>query len=1362
MAIYLRLLVFFLAGLTVSAQVAVLSSLDALTNRTALRGETVLVASGLASNDWGGIRVVKHYTNSSLFSTNLGNTWQAKGATNGQWRAADATNTVQDARWWGAKPGSSPVAAIHAARDWIYSSFGQGTVVLSGGTYNPTSAVVGTNGVSLEIRDATLDFSGMAGGTNYPVNILYQGSYSGAISLGADAPAGTNQVQLSSSLSLSAGDLITIRGGRYSGDRESYVGGNLYEVLSVTSGTNVALKGRTYEAYTAADSEVRKITPVTASVFGNGTIVFPQQGGGLQVISAKDFDIAGLKMYGSEYAQWGVFNSLNTSIEKVIIKHRSTDVGLNYGGVAGGVDGLYLRGCRFETTRHGFSTGTSAIYSLMNRNVRVTGSFLGSDSEGTPGADFHGNTEYSGFELSELPNGVSMGGNHNWVRNSTIRNGLNTQAIALGEAAGADFDFSGNTIELSRGTNQTVFGLRFRVQDGSYTNTWHAGLGASASSDVFKFRNNSVSFLQTVESGSTAVYGLFLDEASSLTGASATFGGLLVSGNTFSIPGQSGSSDLTLAGIVVQPKTKLNWRNVDISGVFGPLAITLYPRGDTWSVHDATFKGVPTSGFGAIDFVVPSTIGSSVRMVVDNVDIDGTSASGVAFSGIVGTVEVKNSRFRAWSDYGIRTLYGSGQDTNIASILLDNNRYERGDKVGSMYARYAASPGAALTIERETVESGINAWSTHSVASEIERRQTTNTFSWWISAAEQATLSSGSFWVTNLTTPVLTTPSAAIAAATIGSLTVTNAPTVTFSNLLTKTISFGSYPQTEITSDAVPFYGYWSTNTLLRGTLQNPNTGTAAGSAFDVSVATGAGARFAIYPTNSASGTTYAGRMFLENTAGNGATISFPVGKTLSLAEAGTSFADWTSTALSLRAATNASAPAWIAGFTADPSTGTQRALTAYGISTLGLQPLDTDLTQLAAVSWATGDFAYRDATGMTNFASTSAGRSVLSSSASGAGQVFQTTSSSGGGWTYTPQVSSITLRDTGTVGTYISNGSGATGYSNWVAVAGSSDFWIGPAADDWSSYAGIRLVRSGATTLSSIAMGAATTVPDDAYGAGWDGSTAVPTKNAVYDKIQSLGSSGITGIRVSGYTGSTVDGTTNLSFSVAPGTGFGITSSGSSPNVTIDFEDLYPGFLVNSTGQTYHTDRWNLNSTTPAAPTGYVNATPATSSTNLTLYFPGVFAKSSTRFALTNSTTQTGVSITLPSLPDDGDTVELYAAGVMHNATGGNVSYYHRTGINGVAMQAFGHELVATSGNVTRSPHFVLGTIQRASSTTANATWRSQFQTSAGLSSVLSQTNAISITWSATTNVLTLDIDMSSASTNAFLYMEGYRVRMN
>ena len=39
----------------------------------------------------------------------------------------------------------------------------------------------------------------------------------------------------------------------------------------------------------------------------------------------------------------------------------------------------------------------------------------------------------------------------------------------------------------------------------------------------------------------------------------------------------------------------------------------------------------------------------------------------------------------------------------------------------------------------------------------------------------------------------------------------------------------------------------------------------------------------------------------------------------------------------------------------------------------------------------------------------------------------------------------------------------------------------------------------------SAITLSLPTTVPDEAYGASWDGSTQVPTKNAVYDKIEAL-----------------------------------------------------------------------------------------------------------------------------------------------------------------------------------------------------------------------------------------------------------------
>ncbi len=34
--------------------------------------------------------------------------------------------------------------------------------------------------------------------------------------------------------------------------------------------------------------------------------------------------------------------------------------------------------------------------------------------------------------------------------------------------------------------------------------------------------------------------------------------------------------------------------------------------------------------------------------------------------------------------------------------------------------------------------------------------------------------------------------------------------------------------------------------------------------------------------------------------------------------------------------------------------------------------------------------------------------------------------------------------------------------------------------------------------------------MPDEAYGVGWNGSVEAPTKNALYDKIETLGSGSV------------------------------------------------------------------------------------------------------------------------------------------------------------------------------------------------------------------------------------------------------------
>jgi hypothetical protein len=63
----------------------------------------------------------------------------------------------------------------------------------------------------------------------------------------------------------------------------------------------------------------------------------------------------------------------------------------------------------------------------------------------------------------------------------------------------------------------------------------------------------------------------------------------------------------------------------------------------------------------------------------------------------------------------------------------------------------------------------------------------------------------------------------------------------------------------------------------------------------------------------------------------------------------------------------------------------------------------------------------------------------------------------------------------------------------------------------DTSNYVSTTVGSTGVVTYDAVGSGSAFTfsddvsVPDEAYGAGWNASTEVPTKNAVYDKIETL-----------------------------------------------------------------------------------------------------------------------------------------------------------------------------------------------------------------------------------------------------------------
>jgi len=88
-------------------------------------------------------------------------------------------------------------------------------------------------------------------------------------------------------------------------------------------------------------------------------------------------------------------------------------------------------------------------------------------------------------------------------------------------------------------------------------------------------------------------------------------------------------------------------------------------------------------------------------------------------------------------------------------------------------------------------------------------------------------------------------------------------------------------------------------------------------------------------------------------------------------------------------------------------------------------------------------------------------------------------------------------------------------GDNTWATPAGSGDVSkVGTPVDNqvgvWTGDGTIEGTSGLTYSGTVLAVTGDVTVTDEAYGAGWNGSLEVPTKNAVYDKIETLSSGGI------------------------------------------------------------------------------------------------------------------------------------------------------------------------------------------------------------------------------------------------------------
>lgn len=1014
MAIYLRILIFLLTGMVASAQMVTLPSLESLTNRTAIRGETVLVASGLSSNDWGGLRAIKHYTNNALFSTNVGNTWQAKGGTNGQWRALDATNAVQDLRWW--LNGGSVSNALDRAQRYLTNAFGVGTISFPGTTLTTTNPLVKLSGINwrgLGSRISTVNGSGIL--PNTAATVTQAGSMSSALSLSSSVIAGTNTLVLSSGGSnFSVGDLVWLGNTNlfsYSPHRSYYQKGQFATVASVSSNTlrlNSVLKFPFESSYT----EVRRVEPNVGDISGIG-FVNPIMGQGVYLLLTAESNLDDVDSTGSDYFNYNWNTSIGLYAFRCFGEWQSDEsLGLNYIAGVLGLQDSTIDSCNFTSSRHGLTFGNAA-YPFVNNGVRVVNSRISGYSTTVPGLDLHGIAEDITIEDCEIKNGMTSGGNRITITGNRISNGNQLTAVAHIEQTGVAVTVRDNTFLLQRpgsGASVTAFRAYYDRGGGSGggtagdTNTW-AGSVSGNSADRMVIQNNDVYQLSgSTPSGGTE-YLFFIDSTLTTNGLSTVrFSGLDFVDNRVHVSGQDPDVPVSQIGLVVLPGNFLVFDEINIrNNDFGPYGVSVRPLGRLFRMEGNTIRGSADSGSAAVLYNASSTSVQTKggETIFSGNRIEGAYGGGFMASGPVGRVTLKDNVFRDWGRGGTNVYaawltYPLNGDTNTVSANIARNVYEKRDSSQALRSLYVALPSATVTRTDET-EIGLTGGLTLSTSAGVRTANGTNDFRWSVPGVTDAlvvnsnqvvtagpvglgpkttselasltNLASGAIaYNSTLRQAQILTNGAWVSLRNVNdvafpSLTATN--DITGSNLIGMTLSVGT--GTLLANVPAPIFAYVTTNELAKVVVQNASTGANSGAGLQAA-ADGSMLRVMALGTNNSTGARKA-RGVLDATLGAGLDFDLPYPSSQDITFSyggGTPFAVISTNAIAIRAPATGSAPVYLTGFLSDPY-GTHRTLynfpVASVLSGIGAQPLDADLTVIAAATGASnlvtsGDFA--------------------------------------------------------------------------------------------------------------------------------------------------------------------------------------------------------------------------------------------------------------------------------------------------------------------------------------------------------------------------------------------------------------------
>ncbi len=328
---------------------------------------------------------------------------------------------------------------------------------------------------NLELRNLTLDFSGLGTGTP---GLYASGSTGSNISLTGDCTAGSLSFTVTSAAGISKGDYLWLRSAGYYETNTNTTHAEIVRVANV-SGNTITLFDAVHASYTLADNAyinrltlVENITLRNVKIIGGGNAT--QAGGkdqyGARFIACRkvrviDSDIDLMDYAGVEFAicyDVAVFGG------EMSRAHDSTD-GASYGVMfTQGTQHGKVIGTTFEDQRHGVTTGgTSGV------NRYITAGFCTMQGQRAGGLDTHAGTELVNFIGNTVScavgalgsgtqNGIQHLGGSATIQGNTVRGAYESGiAVQVFAKTNAEVSITGNKVKRTDGTGAANIGILF-------------------------------------------------------------------------------------------------------------------------------------------------------------------------------------------------------------------------------------------------------------------------------------------------------------------------------------------------------------------------------------------------------------------------------------------------------------------------------------------------------------------------------------------------------------------------------------------------------------------------------------------------------------------------------------------------------------------------------------------------------------------------------------------------------------------------------------------------------------------------------------------------------------------------------------